>query len=63
MTKLQTLPLFWAASSLLLFNVVPVVAQSRAGGSGDPDTLFNCTWSNAALVPAPILLRQIIEQL
>ena len=62
MTKHKTLPLLWTAVSLLLlflgFDVIPGLTQSRTTDAAqpvNPDTLFNCTWSGAAVYPIPVL--------
>src|SRR4051812_4524593 len=64
MIKLKPLPLLAAAFLLglltLTLSVRPGLAQSRSAAAdkqtaADPDTLFNCTWTNATAVPAPVL--------
>ncbi len=59
MNKHKTLPLFWAAFSLLLLvNVNPL-----AGATAKPvdvDTLFNCTWSAATVAPALLLDAPVV---
>src|SRR6476469_6620471 len=55
MNKHKTLPIFWAAFSLLLlFNFAPAQAGKRDGGTV-PDTLFNCTWSVGPVTPVALL--------
>src|SRR3954471_11677791 len=64
MIKLKPLPLLAAAFLLglltLTLSVRPGRAQSRSAPAdkqtaADPDTLFNCTWSAAAVYPVTIL--------
>ena len=64
MNKPKTSSLLWPALALLLAcSVITTLAQSRitnAGKSGDPDTLFNCTWTNATVYPVPVLDSAVV---
>ncbi|MEO5720884.1 MAG: hypothetical protein ABIR71_05360, partial [Chthoniobacterales bacterium] len=61
MKKPKTTLLCRAAFCLLwflLFTTLPAAAQSRDGNApqaAEPDTLFNCSWSAAAVYPITVL--------